>query len=136
MYGDVLGVDYGGVICSRVETGGRFLPIEGAFEALRRLRPKFDKVVLVSRVDAGQDEKIVRWLNWHRFWQQTGISDEDLYFCAKRSDKAAICRRLQVTHFVDDRSEVLWHLREDVNNLYLFQGEKRKWSRAGSSCRE
>jgi hypothetical protein len=46
-------------------------------------------------------------------------------FCRQRHEKAAICRELGLTHFIDDRLEVLSHLLGTVPHLYLFR------SRAG-----
>lgn len=39
------------------------------------------------------------------------IPSDHLYFCILRSEKAPICEKLGVTHFVDDRTEVLSHMK-------------------------
>lgn len=42
-----------------------------------------------------------------------------LFFCEKREGKNPICKILKVTHFIDDRLEVLGYL-ETVENKFLF----------------
>lgn len=64
--------------------------------------------------------RIEGWLEEHGFYDATGTKAEDITFCRQRSDKAAICRDLQITHFVDDRLEILSSL-ESVEYRYLFQ---------------
>jgi hypothetical protein len=41
-------------------------------------------------------------------------------FCLKRPEKAVHCRELQITHFIDDRTDVLEAMLGVVPNLYLF----------------
>lgn len=43
---------------------------------------------------------------------------------AERRDKALHCHELGVTHFIDDRLDVLEHLRGFVPGLYLFGHQK------------
>ena len=127
MYGDRLGVDIGGVVISRTVVDGRFAPLPGVFDALKRLQSRFDEIVLVSRVnDVEHEADMMKWLNFYSFWEQTGVLRENIHFCRQRHEKMPICQRRKITHFVDDRTEVLWHLRECVNNLYLFQGRQEE----------
>ncbi len=39
-----------------------------------------------------------------------GLDEQALHFCRRRPDKAPICKRLGVTHFIDDRMDVIVHL--------------------------
>lgn len=122
---EILGVDYGGVICSLERSQGVFHPLEGAFAALRRLREeRFGKVVVISRIEnMSLRGRIIAWFHRNNFWRATGIVYPDLHFCVERHEKSHICRQLGVTHFIDDRSEVLEHLMNTgIANLYLFQG--------------
>lgn len=41
--------------------------------------------------------------------------------CAPCPEKHPICQQLGVTHFIDDRLDVLWHL-TTVDQRYLFVG--------------
>lgn len=46
---------------------------------------------------------------------------EHVHFCAERADKAPIAQRLELTHFIDDRPEVMAHLDGIVPHRILFQ---------------
>lgn len=127
---EVLGVDVGGVIIDRVNDGTdtsffgqNFLQttaVADAFEVLKRLQSRFDQIVVVSKCGQSTQDRTKLWLAHHDFYSRTGIADSDLYFCRERREKAPICQQLGVTHFIDDRLEVLGYL-ETVSNLYLFQ---------------
>lgn len=41
-------------------------------------------------------------------------------FCRDRAGKVPICRELRITHFIDDRADVLGHLEGTVPRLYRF----------------
>lgn len=131
---ETLGVDIGGVIIDRVseddqiETPGHYsyagaAAVEGAFEAIARLvQQRFrERVWLVSRCDEPIELVLMRWLEAHDFSGSTGIPSNQVLFCRQRHEKATICRQLRVTHFIDDRLEVLSHLVGTVPYLYLFR---------------
>lgn len=129
----ILGVDIGGVIIDRVNDntdtsffGDRFLEttaVPGVFDALQRLvMNKFlGDVYLVSKCGQRVQQKTLNWLDHHEFYSITGIDRGNVKFCRERHEKAGICRELGITHFVDDRLEVLSHLIGIVPTLYLFQ---------------
>ncbi|GAA4570717.1 hypothetical protein GCM10023176_29910 [Micromonospora coerulea] len=60
------------------------------------------------------------WLAHHDFHRRTGIGPERLRFCRTRPEKGPIAARLGLTHFVDDRLEVLGYL-DTVGHRYLFR---------------
>lgn len=120
---DTLGVDIGGVIIDRVSEDGPDAPrrpVDGAFDAIRRLvAERFgERVWLVSRTD--EEAALVDWLDRSDFHRITGVARERVRFCRKRHEKAAICRETGISHFVDDRLEVLGHLVGLVRHLYLL----------------
>lgn len=127
-----LGVDIGGVIINRVRGGidtsfftGDYLQtkeVSGAFEALYRLvSERFgEDVFLVSKCGVRVAAKTLHWLEDRDFYANTGIKQDHVHFCRERHEKAGICEELGITHFVDDRLEVLSHLTM-VGTLYLFQ---------------
>lgn len=129
---EVLGVDIGGVIIDRINDGTdtsffgdnylRTTAVPGVFEALRRLvDERFgERVWLVSKCGRRIQEKTLRWLRHHDFYNQTGIRQDHVRFCLQRHEKAGICEELGITHFVDDRLEILGNLRT-AKCLYLFQ---------------
>ena len=130
---EVLGIDFGGVITDRARndrTDTSFFSdnylqtsaVSGVFEAIRRLvDERFGaQVWIVSKCGQAVQRKTLDWLDYHNFYNQTGIGLDHLRFCEQRREKDGICRELGITHFVDDSLEVLGNL-TTVGNLYLFQ---------------
>ena len=62
----------------------------------------------------------MRWFDHHRFFERTGIDSRNVRFCLKRPQKALHCREIGITHFIDDRADVLEAMMGVVPNLYLF----------------
>lgn len=140
----VLGVDIGGVIYdlardfrpNQVITEEDVLntpPIKDSIESLAVLNKTTFKgsTYLVSRYGRDGPESIQKWLEKQNFYDRTGISRENLFQCAERHEKAPIVKKLGITHFVDDRAEVMSHFSDVVPNLYHFQSlleDKEKWS--------
>ncbi len=128
---ETLGVDIGGVIIDRANDGEdtsffgdnylEAFAVSGVFEALRDLtQHRFDgRVVLISKCGEKIQEKTWNWLDCHRFFSKTGIPRDHVHFCRHRSEKAGICEELDVTHFVDDRLDVLASM-SLVSTKYLF----------------
>jgi hypothetical protein len=128
-----LGLDIGGVLVDRAfhNSDRSFFgrrPLEspavgGAFVELGALvRDTFAyRVVLISKAGPRIIARTREWLEETDFHQVTGIARQNVHFVARRSDKAPLCERLGVTHFVDDRREVLDTL-ASVPNRFLFTG--------------
>lgn len=93
----------------------------GACDALSNLhKERFgNNMYVISQCALERESRILEWSAHHHFFERTGISSDNFYFCRDITDKAPICKRLGVTHFVDDRLEVLQCL-NSVSNLYLF----------------
>jgi hypothetical protein len=135
-----LGIDIGRVLIAPDSPNGRadtsFLggsmeaalatpPYEGMFDAVPQLVELFEgRVWLVSKAGPRVQEKTRRWLEHHRFFERTGIRKSNLRFCLERPQKAEHCRDLGITHFIDDRDDVLRHLESVVANRYLFGPQK------------
>jgi hypothetical protein len=132
-----LGVDIGGVITDRVNDhtdtsffGEDFLrttAVPGAFAALATLVDEVfgDAVFVVSKCGPRVQQKSLAWLAHHRFYERTGVRADHVRFCRRRADKAAIAAELDLTHFVDDRLDVLEPMVGAVGHLYLFQPAER-----------
>jgi len=128
-----LGVDVGGVIVTlagRDEDtsffGTRPLltpAVAGVFDALAALtvQPFAGRVHLVSKAGPKVSANTRAWLAHHDFFDRTAIPAANVHFVRERRDKAPVCQRLGITHFVDDRLDVLAHL-ETVEHRYLFLG--------------
>ena len=128
---EALGIDIGGVIISGTRedsfTGGDYLQspeIAGAQDAIGRLvRERFgEKVFLISKRGPRVQAKTNRWLKEHQFFQRTGLKPRHLYFCLERAEKADLCTQLGITHFIDNRIDVLAYLR-NVPHLFLFKSD-------------
>ena len=127
-----LGVDIGGVIIEGASASAdtsffsdNYLmtpALPGAIEALRRLSDERfgENIFLVSKCGARTEQKTREWLAHHLVYARTGLAPERLHFCRKRQEKAPICRDLGITHFIDDRLEVLGYL-ETVPQRFLFR---------------
>lgn len=134
----VLGVDIGGVIIDRVNDntdtaffGNNYLKttaVPDVFEVLTRLArgPFLGNLHLVSKCGQKVQDKSMHWLRHHRFFELTGMPETSVHFCRERHEKAPICRDLGITHFVDDRLEVLGHLIDIVPNLFLFRPQEKE----------
>ncbi len=122
----ILGVDCGDTIFHYI-TG---VPVAGAIDSLTRIAKsgRFDEIHLVSKVDRFS-EYFYRFTLWRiGFWRRTGIPRTNIIFCRRYADKAPICERLGVTHFVDDRLEVLTALGA-VPYRYAFKPRPREAAR-------
>lgn len=126
----VLGVDLGRVVIggdSNEDTsfwGARPMEtpqIAGAFDSLRRLHELFaGRVFVVSKAGARVEALSRQWLEQHGFHDTTGIGADHLNFVRERADKADVCAFLGITHFIDDRLDVLGHLEGVVAHRFWF----------------
>lgn len=128
-----LGVDIGGVIIDskRKETQKLFASsdylktpaVPGALGALNRLASTvfYERLYVVSKCDEARELKTRAWLVKHKFYELTGIPEDRVRFCRERRDKAQICNKLGITHFIDDRLEVLGFLEDVVRHRILFR---------------
>lgn len=130
-----IGVDIGRVIIAPGDLAGAdtsFLdgdlasalgapPNDGAFAALAELARAFEgRVWLVSKAGPKVQDRTRRWLAHHRFAALTGVPEANVRFCRERRDKAEHARALALSHFVDDRADVLRHLEGIVPHRFLF----------------
>jgi hypothetical protein len=129
---EALGVDIGGVVIDRINDNtdtaffsGNYLnttAVPGAFEALARLvAERFGaNVHFVSKCGPTIEGQTREWLEHHDVFARTGIPQGNLRFCRRRRDKAPIAEELGLTHFIDDRLEILGRL-TTVPTRILFQ---------------
>jgi len=97
--------------------------VSGAFDAVARLcaGPFEYRVHLVSKAGPKIAALTRECLAHVRCFERTGLSPANVWFVRKRPEKVGICSELGVTRFVDDRLDVLEHLR-GVSHRYLFIG--------------
>lgn len=133
---ELLGVDVGGVLVDRIRADGsdtsffsdRFLEtpaVPDAFDTLLRLgRERFgQRICIVSKCGPRVEEKTRLWLAHHGLLDALGLDTRALHFVRERRDKAPICKRLRVTHFIDDRMDVLAYM-TSVPHRFLFGPQK------------
>ena len=130
-----LGIDVGRVLISAADAGApdtsfiggsledalRTPPFQGMFEVVPRLVDKFaGHVWIISKCGPRVQEKTRAWLLHHQFFERTGLDPGHLRFCLQRPQKALHCRELGITHFIDDRPDVLEAMIGVVPQLFLF----------------
>jgi len=131
-----LGVDIGNVIIDHRSTDPNDMKLHeerystipastDAFEAIHKLNTYFNgQVYLISKCTPWAEEKILAWLSDNDFYKKTGVNTKNVRFVRERHEKDAICQKLGITHFIDDRLEVLSHMVRSTPNLFLFQPDK------------
>lgn len=121
---DILGLDLGNTIVNSAaaRVNGLKQTYEHALRVIERLvEERFgQKSYIISRVTPEQKVWAQAWLVASQFHEKTGLPARNVEFCVERHEKAAICKRLGITHFVDDRPEVMSHI-TTVPYRYLFQ---------------
>ena len=94
---------------------------EGMFDVVPALVAQFGGLAwIVSKCGKRVQDKTMQWFEHHQFFERTGIERGNVRFCLKRPEKAVHCRELGITHFIDDRIDVLEAMFGVVPNLYLF----------------
>ena len=81
-------------------------------EAFDRLKAELTRafagrVWLVSKAGPRIQARTRSWLTARDFFRRTGVAKENLRFCRERPQKAEHARELVLTHFIDDRLDVL-----------------------------
>jgi hypothetical protein len=96
-------------------------PYEDMFDVVPALVSRFGgRVWIVSKCGQRIQERTMQWFDRHRFFDRTGIDRRNVRFCLTRPEKALHCREIGITHFIDDRTDVLEAMIGVVPNLYLF----------------
>lgn len=129
-----LGVDIGNVIINhrlmdksnRDEWQKKYIaspPVDGVFDSLKILSDEkfMGNIFLISKCNDEAEPLIKTWFEKHDFYNKTGIKPENVFFCRERHEKEIICTKLGITHFIDDRLEVLSHMVGKIPHLFLFQ---------------
>ncbi len=104
----------------------------GAVEGLAALIELFgsEHTWLVSKCGARVADRSLRWLSAHGVYARTGLREGQVVFVRERKDKAREAVRLDLTHFVDDRLDVLHHLAGLVPERFVY-GEQAARAPAG-----
>lgn len=141
-----IGIDIGGVIIDRIRNdesdtslfGENYLnafSVKDAFDAIKTLNAGVfkDQVFVISKCGQNIERKSREWLAHNKFPEITGVPMEKVHFCRTRAEKAPIAKELGLTHFVDDKLEVLGYMRDVVRNRILFNPDILEMKKASPS---
>jgi len=128
----VLGLDVGGVLVGHADAetdeslfGRRPLevpPVPGALDAVVSLATMFNgRIHIVSKAGSRIHTVTRQWLGGNGFLGANAIPSGNVHFVRKRREKASVCAEFGLTHFVDDRIDVLETL-ASVGYRFLFTG--------------
>jgi hypothetical protein len=135
-----LGIDIGRVIIGGEGADTQFLAgdeasamatpaVAGAFDAIAELMRLFDgDVWLVSKAGPRIQARTRRWLDERGFFDATFVPRDHLRFCRERREKADHTLTLELTHFIDDRFDVLRLLEGIVPHRFLFGPQRRPYA--------
>lgn len=99
----------------------RIPPEPGAFDFVRdAVECTGGHVHVVSKCGTRIQALTRAWLEHQRFYAQTGVRPDQVHFVKKRPDKRLVAGSLGLTHFVDDRVDVLLAMRGLVPFLVWF----------------
>ena len=90
-----------------------------------------NETYIISKCGANIERKSREWLKHNGFYEQTGMSEDKVHFCRQRADKAPIAQKLGLTHFIDDKLEVLGYMYDIVPHRILFNPSLEEMRRAG-----
>ncbi len=116
-----VGIDLGNTVFYRKD--GIKVVYDDAFRVLCRLTDdEYVDIFIISKVTPEEEKSAIKWFDEVNFFTETGIKPEQVHFCRERKDKAVIAEKVGLSHHIDDRPEVMFHM--DVNIVkYLFRPE-------------
>ena len=125
-----IGIDIEGVIRGKTamsRTIDEYLaatPLKNAAKTIKSLVKLFgsDNIFIISRCPEYAEDVILQWLDNQKFFTDINLDSSNVYFCRERAGKAPIAKRLQLTHFIDDRIDALDAMKDIVANRILFTG--------------
>jgi hypothetical protein len=134
-----LAVDLGNVIIDHVGFGttdeyvnngdyNQIPALNDAVSSLQKLNSEVFKndVYVVYNATNVADSKIMTWLTHNNFFEMTGIDPTKIIRSESGRNKRPFCVKNKITHFIDDRLEVLTGLVGTVPNLYLLGGQPKE----------
>ena len=129
-----LGVDFGNTIIKLIDNKVSFYEntyrkckaMPYSINSLKKLNENFNgRVYIVSKCSKPAEKKILDWMKYNNFHESTGIEKSKVHFCRERKDKSILSKKLRLTEFVDDKLEVLSHMKPGMN-LFLFRPQKKE----------
>lgn len=108
-------------------------PVSESFRYIKRLVQRYgaENVWLISTCGERREERSRAWLEERGFYRETGVRRDQVIYCSTFPAKASIAQRLRLTHFVDDRPDVLIPMAKIVSVRILFNPEPEQVKRWG-----
>jgi len=102
--------------------------VPGAFRTIERLVKRFgtENIHLVSTCSQTNEKKVRMWFIDRGFYKATGVLQDHVIFCRTFEAKAKIAESLRLTHFIDDRPDVLDWMKKVVRVRILFRPEEKE----------
>lgn len=103
-----------------------FSLMKDAIEVVGRIVNKFgaENVFIVSRVTSHQTALATGiWMETHQFLQKTKLPLENVHLCTRHGEKTEVAKKLGITHFIDNKLNVLDYFDDNVE-LLAFRVEK------------
>lgn len=125
-----IGIDIGGVIRGdfdkslSVQQYMAVNPLDNATKVIKSIIDAYgaENTFIISRCPKYAEKVNIKWLEKQKMFADIGFMRKNVYFCRERTDKAKIAKRLKLTHFIDDRVEVLDVMKDIVKYRILFTG--------------
>ena len=137
----VLGIDIGGVV-TKIPIGSNrddsFLgkdplltpKMEDSFTVISELAKQY-RIVFITRAGGPTRRALADWFRDQQFFESTELSMGRVFYTSTRDEKIGVAMDQGVTHFIDDRLEVLMGMLGIVPNLIAFQArpsDKERYS--------
>jgi hypothetical protein len=128
----MVGIDIGGVVIVATdhedtsfwgEKPMQTPAVRDAFRVIAELERLLEgRLHLVTHAGPRIESLSRQWLQHTGFWARTGMDPARLHVVRERPHKAPVCIELGITHFVDDRVDVLAHLTTVRRRHWLVEG--------------
>jgi hypothetical protein len=126
----LIGMDVHGVIMDKfdksksVEEYLTTVPLKHATTVIKNIIDLYgpENTFIISKCPMYAEDEIIKWLDNQNFFTEIGFIRSNVYFCRERTDKAPVAKQLRLTHFIDDRVDVLNAMKDVVSNRILFTG--------------
>jgi hypothetical protein len=114
-----IGIDIGWTIKGVRSENDRSKIAPESFRIIKNMIDKGHEVYLISKVNDAQRARTFEWLKDTKILENTGIKEENLFFCFERKDKSIFVRGLSIQIMIDDRAEVMAYLDPHVIKFLL-----------------
>lgn len=116
----IVGFDIGGTITQATFGSNVKEPWPESFRVIKRILLEISPLAyIVSRVNEEQKTRAINWLYDNDVYAKTGLLKDNVFWCKERHEKGPIVQTLGITHFIDDRPEVMKYLPLDTVKIMI-----------------